>query len=285
MLWAERVGGEILNADSMQIYQGLEILSAAPGAEARRRVRHHLYGAAEPEAPWSAGDWARAAAPRLAALRAEGKAAVVVGGTGLYFRVLTKGLAEIPPIPARVHEEAVELLRRDGEAAVRRRLKAQDPVSEARIAPHDAQRMVRALGVLVATGRPLSAWGLDARPVLEPGSWRGLVLAPERSALHRRARERLNGMVRRGALEEVSALIARRLDPTRGAMKALGVRELSRALQHEITLEEAVEQAAAATQRYIKRQTTWFSHQAADWAAAEDTAAGVERLQALRDVG
>ena len=158
MALAEAVGGEILNADSMQLYAGLRVLTAAPLPEEAARLPHHLYGVADPAEAWSVGRWLRAATEALAGIAARGRPAVVVGGTGLYFRALTQGLADVPDVPAKARAAADALYAREGEAAVRAALAQADPEGEARIARGDRQRLVRALSVLTATGRALSAW-------------------------------------------------------------------------------------------------------------------------------
>jgi tRNA dimethylallyltransferase len=262
---AERLGGEIVGADSMQIYRDLRLLSARPTPQEEARVAHHLIGVVDAAEPWSVGWWLEAARTVIADLRADGKAAIVVGGTGLYFRALTKGLAAMPAVPGEAREAAEAEFAARGEAEVRMILKSLDAPAEARIASGDRQRLVRALAVVRHTGLPLTVWQSETKPVLPEGSWRGVVIEPEREALYGRCDARLAAMVGQGALAEVEALLARRLSPDLPIMKAVGVREFARHLAGEIGLDQALAEAQAATRHYAKRQLTWFRNQTPDW--------------------
>lgn len=261
MRLAREIGGEIVCADALQLYADLRILSARPSAQDEADVPHHLFGIADAADGWSVGRWARAAVPVIEGIVARGCAAVVVGGTGLYFRALTKGLADIPPAP----QAAARALAAIGEPALRARLSAVDPAAEARIFPGDLQRLTRALAVAETTGRALSDWQADTRPLLAPGSWVGVVLEPPRPELYARCDARMRGMIAAGALEEARALLARGLSPALPAMKAVGLRELGAHLSGEIGLAEAEGRAAQATRNYAKRQMTWFRNQTPDW--------------------
>ena len=258
---AETIGGEIVGADSMQVYRDLRVLTARPTPEEEARVPHHLVGCVDAAEPWSTGRWLRAARAAVADLAARGKTAVVVGGTGLYFRALTEGLADIPEIPADVREAAMRLYDEAGETAVRARL---GPTAN-RIETGDRQRLVRALEVLEATGRPLADWQSTAANALPPGSWRAAVLEPDRAELYRRCDTRLAAMARAGALDEVRVLSGRKLSPLLPAMKAVGVRELAAHIAGEISLETALARAQMETRRYAKRQLTWLRNQTPDW--------------------
>ena len=262
---AERDGAEIVNADSMQIYRDLRVLTARPPAADEARAPHHLYGAADAAEAWSAGRWLRAALEVLAAIRGRGRSAVVVGGTGLYFKALTEGLADMPEVPEGARAAAAQAFDAAGEAAFRAELARGDPQAEAAIAPGDRQRLVRARAVLDATGRPLTAWKAETRPALDPGEWRALVLEPPREALYARIDARVLQMLEEGALEEVGALAARGLPADRPALKATGVREFAAHLRGELTLAEAVERVQGETRRYAKRQLTWFRNQTPQW--------------------
>ena len=266
---AERWGGEIVNADSMQVYDGLSILTARPDATEMARRPHHLYGVADPAEAWSVGRWLRAAIPVLEGIRARGRTAIVVGGTGLYFRALTHGLAEVPVTPATVRDAVEEEFDLGGEAAFRTRLATLDPQAEARIEAGDRQRLVRALAVATATGRALSEWQADTRPTLAETDWRGVVVEPPRETLYARCDARLAAMIGAGALEEVRGLMARGLDPALPAMKAIGVAPLARHLDGQVTLAEALAQARQDTRNYAKRQSTWFRNQTPDWERVE----------------
>lgn len=274
---AERLGGEIVNADALQLYADLRVLSARPTAAEEALAPHHLFGAADGADGWSVGRWLGAALPILEAVAARGRRAIVVGGTGLYFRALTQGLADIPAVPAAVRQAAAAAYDRLGEDAFRQALAARDPAAAARIAPGDRQRLLRAYEVAEATGRALTDWQSNTAAPLRPDQWRAVVLEPDREALYARCDQRLHAMVEQGALEEVRALIARRLDPLAPVMKAVGVRELAAHLAGELTLPKAVALAQQETRRYAKRQLTWFRNQTPEWPRLRD-AGDVERF-------
>jgi len=263
--FAETTGAEIVNADSMQLYADLRVLTARPSPEEEARAHHHLYGVADAAETWSVGAWLRAATKALAEIAARDRPAVVVGGTGLYFSALTQGLAEIPAIPDDVRAEVRERLDRVGEDAFREALALTDPEAAARIARGDRQRLARAMEVATATGRALTDWQASTTPLLAPGAYRPLVLDPPRDALYARCDARLGAMAGSGGLEEVRTLMARRLDPELPAMKALGVREFGRHLRGELTLDDALGLARQETRRYAKRQVTWFRNQTPHW--------------------
>lgn len=263
---ATQSGAVILNADSQQLYADLHVLSARPSAEEEALAEHRLYGVADAADAWSVGRWSRAVMPVLAELAVEGRPALLVGGTGLYFTALTEGLADIPDVPVEVRDAAGADFDADGEAAFRRRLAGVDPAAEARIEAGDRQRLTRAWAVAQHTGRALSDWAAGTTPLLTPGSWTGLVIEPEREALYANCDLRVAQMVEAGALDEVRALVARGLDPALPAMKAVGVREFAAHLADEATLEAAVEATRQATRNYAKRQLTWFRNQTPGWA-------------------
>ncbi len=265
---AETTGAAIINADSQQLYADLRILSARPSAEDEARVPHHLYGVADAAEAWSVGRWTRAVMPLLSELKAMGRPALLVGGTGLYFSALTKGLADIPDVPSAAREEAQALYDTEGETAFRLRLATFDPPAEAAIESGDRQRLTRAYAVARATGRSLSDWRASTRPLLVPGAYNRLVIEPERAALYAACDARVDAMIAAGALEEVRALTARGLDPTLPAMKAVGVRELAAYLAGETTLVDATAAMKQATRNYAKRQLTWFRNQCGDWPRA-----------------
>ena len=258
---AQRIGGEIVGADSMQVYRDLRVLTARPGPEEMALVPHHLVGEIDGAATWSTGRWQRAALKALEGIAARGRPAVVVGGTGLYFRALTDGLADIPDIPAEIRTQAGLVLDQEGEAAVRARLGE----GAAGISPGDRQRLVRALEVLLATGRPLAAWQGEQAGGLAPGAWTGAVVEPDRRQLYDRCDARLTAMIRDGALEEVRALLARNLDPRQPILKAVGVPPFAAHLAGDLSLAEALAAAQQDTRRYAKRQLTWLRNQTPDW--------------------
>jgi tRNA dimethylallyltransferase len=280
---AQKIGGEIINADSMQLYSDLRILSARPTPEEEAAAPHHLFGTADGADGWSTGRWLRACLETLDDIAARGRDAIVVGGTGLYFKALTEGLAEIPPIPPESRATATSFYRREGEGAVRDRLLKADPVSEARIKPADKQRLIRALEVVIATGRGLTDWHNDQKPALAEGSWRAAVIEPEREGLYAKCDERLGAMEEAGALDEVAALVARDLDPSLPIMKAVGVREFAAHLRGEMSLGEALKAARQETRHYAKRQLTWLRNQTPDWPRldGDDTEVRLANLLAL----
>lgn len=262
---AREWNGEIVNADAIQLYRDLRVLSARPSPEEEAEAPHHLFGVADASEAWSVGQWLRAALPLLDDIAGRGKAAVVVGGTGLYFRALTGGLAEIPPVPEAARRAVRARFDALGETAFREALKARDPKAEARISPGDRQRLQRAMEVAGHTGRSLTDWQENTAAPIPQGCWRALVLEPPREALYARCDARLEAMVEDGALQEAATLTARGLDPALPAMKAVGLRELASHLSGERALEEAVALAQQETRRYAKRQMTWLRNQAPDW--------------------
>jgi len=262
---AQQIGGEILNADALQLYGDLRILSARPSPQEEARAPHHLFGVADAADGWSTGRWLRAATAILDQIAARGNPAIVVGGTGLYFRALTVGLADIPSVPDFDRSLAEQIFDIEGEAALRARLEDLDPAAAARIAPGDRQRLVRALAVARSTGRALSDWQADTRPALAPDAWRGVVLEPDRAELYRRCDARLERMIAEGALAEAAALAARELDPKLPVMKAVGLRELAAHAAGALSLTEATALAQQETRRYAKRQMTWLRNQTPDW--------------------
>ncbi|HEY4585408.1 MAG TPA: tRNA (adenosine(37)-N6)-dimethylallyltransferase MiaA [Brevundimonas sp.] len=262
---ARATGAVIINADSQQLYADLRVLSARPSAEDEAAVSHRLYGVADAADAWSVGRWSRAVMDLLAELAAEGRPALLVGGTGLYFNALTKGLADIPPVPAEIRDAVQAEFDAEGEAVFRRRLAEVDPAAEAAIFPADRQRLVRALSVHRASGRALSDWKADTRPLLAPASYDALVVEPERERLYASCDARVDVMMAQGALDEVRALVARDLPPELPAMKAVGVRELADHLAGDLSLDDAVAAVKQSTRNYAKRQLTWFRNQQRDW--------------------
>jgi tRNA dimethylallyltransferase len=259
---AAATGGVVINTDSMQAYRDLKIITARPSAEEEARFPHRLYGYVDAAINCSAGTWLADAAAALADARAKDRLPIFTGGSGLYFKALTRGLSAVPPIPADIREGVRARLENDGVEALHAALAHRDPASAERLKPRDRIRIARALEVVEATGRSLTDWHRDGLPPLLPrGSFRALFLDPDRDELYARIDARYDAMLAAGALEEVAALAARRLDPLLPAMKAHGVPALTRHLRGEITLDEAAEIGRADTRHYAKRQFTWFRHQ------------------------
>lgn len=263
---AEKTGAVIVNADSQQLYADLRVLTARPSIEDEARAEHHLYGVADAAESWSVGRWTRAVMPLLDELAAQDRPALLVGGTGLYFNALTRGLADIPAVPDAVRDTVQAAYDLEGEAAFRRRLAEVDPTAAAAITPGDRQRLIRALAVAQATGRALSDWKADTKPLLAPGAYEALVVEPPRDRLYAACDVRVSQMIQNSALDEVRALLARNLDPTLPAMKAVGVPELTAHLSGATTLDQAVAAIRLSTRHYAKRQLTWFRNQTSDWA-------------------
>jgi tRNA dimethylallyltransferase len=259
---ARATGGVIVNADSMQVYRDLRIITARPTPEQEALIPHRLYGHVDAAVNFSAGHWVSDAANALAQARAQRALPIFVGGSGLYFKALTRGLSAVPPVAPEIREGVRARLERDGVEALHAELARRDPAGAERLKPRDRTRIARALEVIEATGRSLTSWHRDGLPPLLPlGTFSALFLASDRDALHARIDARFAAMLQAGALEEAAALAARRLDPLLPAMKAHGVPALIRHLKGEITLEEAAAIGRADTRHYAKRQFTWFRHQ------------------------
>ncbi len=266
---ARRTGGEIINADSMQLYNELRVLTARPSRGDEAAAPHHLFAVAAARDAWSVGRWLRSASSVLAEIQDRNRTAIFVGGTGLYFRALTRGLAPIPAIPTEMRAQVSALLAEQGEPALRERLTSVDSESAARILPGDGRRLTRALEVFLATGRTLSQWREATVSILPIGSWRGVVLAPPTDCVYRRCDARFVTMISAGAVEETRALLGLGLAPNQPALKALGVGAIAAHLRGEIDLAAAISRAQAQTRRYVKRQMTWFRHQSPDWPRIE----------------
>jgi len=276
---AEKRGGVIINADSMQVYRDLRIITARPSPEEERRAPHQLYGHVDAAENYSVGRWFGDAAAALAAALRRRQPAIVVGGTGLYFSTLTRGIAAVPPIPPEIRRDVRGRLAAEGVAALHAELTRRDPATAARLKPGDRARVTRALEVVLATGRSLTEWHADnsaARVNLAAAA--KVFLMPKRDELGARIDARFDAMMAAGALQEVRALAARELDLNLPAMKAHGVPWLSRHLKGEITIAEAVEQSKRDTRRYTKRQATWFRNQLPqfEWAEPQHAAAALE---------
>ncbi|MAZ92172.1 MAG: tRNA (adenosine(37)-N6)-dimethylallyltransferase MiaA [Maricaulis sp.] len=284
---AERLDGEIVNADSMQIYDGLHLITARPSPGEAARIPHHLFGVADPAERWSAGRWAEAALAACKEIRARGRTPILAGGTGLYFHTLTAGLAPVPEIGPAARAKAAALFDAGGLEALRDEARRLDPASEARIGQGDRQRLLRVVEVGLETGRALSDFQADTQPLLPPGSWHGLVIEPDRAALYDRIGRRFDKMMEAGALAEVEASAARNLDPVLPAMKALGVPPLIAHLHGELDFDAAIETAKRDSRRYAKRQLTWFRNQTASWPriVSLDPAAAQAELAGILDEG
>ena len=255
---AQQIGGVIVNADSAQIYADLRVLSAAPTETDLRQADHRLYGVLDGVHPCSAADWAKMARREITQISHSRQTPILVGGTGLYLRTLLDGIAPIPPIDADIREQ----VRQTPVAINRMKLETLDGEAARRLKAGDTARINRALEVILSTGRPLAEWqeersgGISDQVELRP-----LILLPPRKWLYARCDERFAHMIEQGAISELEALLARKLNPNLPVMRAIGVRELSRYLLGAIGLDEAITAGQQATRRYAKRQYTWFAHQ------------------------
>lgn len=262
---AERIGGEIINADSMQVYRDFRILTARPSLEEEAQAPHHLYGHVDAAERYSTGRWLTDALAAIADIRARGQTPILVGGTGLYFKALTQGLAEMPSIDPELRGALQERAATEGAPALYAELAKLDPQTAARLEPNDTPRIIRALEVIETTGESITSFQANTKPALAPDQWRGLALTPDREALYAAINTRFDKMLEQGALDEVRAFAARNLDPTLPATKAHGAPALTAYLRGEISLAAATEIGQRDTRRYAKRQFTWIANQMPDW--------------------
>jgi tRNA dimethylallyltransferase len=274
---AEKIGGALINADSMQVYREVRILTARPDEAELSRAPHDLFGHVSVQEVYSAARYQSDARAELAKARDQSHVPIFAGGTGLYFSALTEGLAEIPPVSEQVRNEVRERRARLGAGAFFAEFAARDPATAATLRPGDTQRVLRAAEVLEASGRPILEWQRKAGEAPLGGmKLARFVLSPARSELHRRINARFEAMIAAGALKEAAGL--RGLDPALPAAKILGLRELWCVLDGVMDLETAKSAAKTATRRYAKRQLTWFRHRMADWTWIE--AQGADEISA-----
>lgn len=262
---AQAYGGEVINADSMQVYSGLRVITACPSAEEEAQAPHHLYRVLDPTTVCSAAMWAEMALAKIEEVAARGRVPILVGGTGLYFRALTEGLSVMPPIPDDIRQRVRQEVAEQGTLASHQRLALVDPVVAERLKPADTQRIARALEVFEATGTPLSVFQAQKPVPLLTGPMARIVLTPEREWLRDRIDLRFDLMMGEGALAEVEALALRQLDPSLPAMKALGVPSLLAHVAGDLTLEQAIEASKTQSKQFAKRQSTWFRNQMIAW--------------------
>jgi tRNA dimethylallyltransferase len=282
LAFAQKAGGTIINADSMQVYRDLRIITARPTPNEEAMVPHRLYGHVDAAVNFSAGAWLADAANALTEAREQNRLPIFVGGSGLYFKALTRGLSAVPPIPPQIREAVRARLSREGAEALHAELARRDPAVAARLKPRDRTRIARALEVIEATGRSLADWHREGLPPLLPtGTYRALFLEPERDLLYARIDARFDAMLEAGALDEIARLASRNLDPLLPAMKAHGVPPLIAHLSGSVTLEEAGAAGRLDTRHYAKRQFTWFRHQLVDftWVKPEAAEAWLDQIR------
>lgn len=267
---ARRLNGVVINADSMQVYRDLPILTACPTPEEQGAVPHRLYQFLDGAEVCSVTLWMEHAMREANICWDSGQTPIFVGGTGLYFKMLTEGIAKIPPIPDDIRQKVRDECEHHGSELLHAELEAVDPETANRLPPGDSQRISRAIEVFRATNRPISEWHKETKPgplsdLEDAGAIQKYVLLPERDLLYERCNQRFDSMVERGVLDEVRSLMNRDLSSSLPVMRALGVPSLIQFLRNEVTLETAVEDAKMQTRRFAKRQMTWFRNQFSQW--------------------
>ena len=263
---AQARDGVIVNADSMQVYRELRIVTARPTAEDEAAVPHRLYGHVPASEPYSTGRWIDDITAVLDEIWSAGRLPIIVGGTGLYFTALLKGLSPIPTIPAEIRTRWRQFAAQAEPGELHAELQKRDPLMAERLSPGDTQRLTRALEVVEATGRSLAHWQeMPGTPVIDPATCQRLLIDLPRDVVHARCDARFDAMIDAGAVDEVRALLALQLPVSLPAMRALGVRPLARFIRHEMALNEAALAAKAETRQYVKRQLTWFSRNMIAW--------------------
>ncbi len=277
---ARALDGTVINTDALQVYSELRILTARPTADEEAAAPHRLYGHVSARQRYSVGAWLADAVACLGTARMNAGTPIFVGGTGLYFKALTEGLAPVPAIPAEVRERLSQRLEREGAGALHDELAHRDPTGAAKIRPSDPTRILRALEVLDATGKPLSDWHKEAatEPAVRAPEAVLLVVDPPRERLADNIRSRLRAMVSAGAVEEAARYAALGIDPKASASKALGLQAFIDHAAGRIGLEEAIERAAVQTSQYAKRQMTWFRNQMPAWTRIDPARTGAVRL-------
>ena len=263
---AERFGGAIVNADALQVYASWQVLTARPDAAEEARAPHYLYGHIQLNQPYSVGHWLREVEACLALLQNRGLRPIIVGGTGLYFQALTRGLADIPTIPAEIRQEADQIVKTSGENTLAEELREEDPATYSKIDINNPARTQRAWEVLRATGRGLADWHDETPPPLLPlEETHALHLQSDTDWLNQRIEARFDLMIEQGALEECRIVLESGWDPSHPSCQAIGAKELIAFLQDKMTLQEAIELAKIQTRQYAKRQRTWFRSKMRDW--------------------
>ena len=258
---AQALDGEVVNADALQVYSDLQILSARPTSQEIGGLPHHLFGHVSGTVRYSTGEWLRDVEPLIISILAREKTPVLVGGTGLYFRALLQGMADIPAVPEHVSKETSERLRRDGIGSLRREAESLDPTAAERVLGNDPQRLQRIVNVAKGTGQALSIWQAETHPIVPSRFARFCVLTPPREMLYARINARYDDMLRAGGLEEAKSVFAKGYDANLPVMKAIGLRQLQRHFNGLGSLDEAIEDAKRESRRFAKRQMTWFRNQ------------------------
>ena len=262
---AKTFNGEIINADAMQVYEDLQILSARPTISEMQGVPHHLFGHIAGNIRYSTGQWVREVQPVILDCLAREVVPILVGGTGLYFKALLEGLAKVPAISQDVFESVETILENEGIASLREEALRVDPRATQRILGDDPQRLSRIVSVYRDTGRPLSVWQSETRPIIPKQFCQCAVLIPDRSALYERINARFENMITSGGLNEAKSVFAKNYDNSLPIMKAIGVRQLQGYFAGDTNLDDSIALASRDTRRFAKRQLTWFRGQARNW--------------------
>lgn len=269
---AKSVGGEIINADALQVYADLQILSARPTDDEMDGIPHHLFGHLAGHVRYSTGQWLREVQPIILDCLARDVVPVLTGGTGLYFKALIEGIAEVPSVSDQAMSKAQSILAEDGIAALRMEAERVDAVAAARVLGNDPQRLLRIVSVFNETAKALSDWQANTRPIIPKRFCCRAIILPERQSLYDRINNRFEHMIENGGLEEAKSIFAKNYDPSLPMMKAIGLQQFFPYLQGEVELAESVELAKRDTRRFAKRQYTWFRGQAREWAQITNNA-------------
>ena len=262
---AKSVGGEIINADALQVYLDLQILSARPTLQEMDGIPHHLFGHVVGNVRYSTGQWLREVQPVILQCLARDVIPILVGGTGLYFKALIEGIAEVPPVSDESMSKAQAVLDENGIAGLRAEAEKVDAIAAARVLGNDPQRLLRIVSVFYETDRALSSWQANTRPIIPKRFCRRAVLLPQRQALYERINARFGAMIENGGLAEAKAIFEKGYDHSLPMMKAIGLQQFFPYLRGEVDLDESIELAKRDTRRFAKRQFTWFRGQAANW--------------------
>ncbi len=262
---AKKYSGEIINADAMQVYGDLQILSARPTMQEMQGIPHHLFGHVAGDVRYSTGQWLREVQPIILDCLARDVMPILAGGTGLYFKALMDGLAEVPSISEGVHKKIQHMLDERGIAYLRTEAEHIDPLATARVLGNDPQRLTRILSVYEETGRTLTDWQSNTRPIIPRQFCKCAVLLPERAGLYERINARFANMIDNGGLEEAKAVFAKGYDSVLPMMKAIGLQQLGPYIKGAANLHESIEMASRDTRRLAKRQYTWFRGQGENW--------------------
>jgi len=262
---AKSVGGEIINADALQVYLDLQILSARPTLQEMDGIPHHLFGHVVGNVRYSTGQWLREVQPVILQCLARDVIPILVGGTGLYFKALIEGIAEVPPVSDESMSKAQAVLDENGIAGLRAEAEKVDAIAAARVLGNDPQRLLRIVSVFYETDRALSSWQANTRPIIPKRFCRRAVLLPKRQGLYERINARFGAMIENGGLAEAKAIFEKGYDHSLPMMKAIGLQQFFPYLRGEVDLDESIELAKRDTRRFAKRQFTWFRGQAADW--------------------